>query len=615
MKFSSKQWLGLLPLLVCLPSLLGQELRYFSEFQRPDPFGRIVAADLQGAAPGQVQKTDTSVVALEGARGGYVSFQLAALLPKAGAYSLGCDFIGAEGNIQVDLFKAWFHRLKDDGTYIPDALIPAPNPYQGTLPDPENRIQYQSAQAFWVDLYIPPDAKPGRYHGRVVLQSNQKQSEVKITLTVRDSLIPGKDAIVVDHNSYGTGWMAQLYPKMRESAGKDFYSSDSLFRLIHAYHRLFYEHRGTFHQLGYGHGGKVGPEFAPALTGEGNTKRIADWNLFDRHYAPLLDGSAFTQTRRGPCPIPFVYLTINPEWPASFLWWGEPGYQEEFTRVIGEMEKHFRDKGWARTRFEMFFNFKKRYKGFPWDGDEARFSKDDAFFLEMDRLLKKALPKGSPVQFVFRNDASWRMEEQFRTLAGIVNFWICGKSILSFLPESVKIGKKRGDIIWSYSGPPSIKETSSAILENPLLAWIWGLDGYVHWQTVTPGEDPWFQSDGEAICLAYPGERFGLSEPIPSIRLKIQRNLVQDLTLLEQIGKSHPAEWIRSEVTQRINGKPAAAWWTPRPALANLPPYEWTNNSIAEGVDPAVQKYRNWPPGYWGEVRRFLFQQMEGGAR
>jgi hypothetical protein len=28
------------------------------------------------------------------------------------------------------------------------------------------------------------------------------------------------------------------------------------------------------------------------------------------------------------------------------------------------MERHFRDKGWTRTRFEVFFNHKKRYMGF-----------------------------------------------------------------------------------------------------------------------------------------------------------------------------------------------------------------------------------------------------------
>ncbi len=599
----------------CLLPLLAQELRYYSEFQRPDPFGKIVEADQSKATPLPAKEKATLPVELTGARGGYLSFQLASQLAKGGSYSLSCDFARAGANMQVDLFKAWFHRLRKDGKYFPDALIPVSNPYQGTLPDPDNQIKDQTAQAFWVDLYIPKQAAPGLYEGRAVLKSGAKQSALKLRLTIRDALIPEEDAVVVDHNSYGTSWLAEDYPKLSHSAGKDFYRSDALFGLIQAYHRLFYEHRGTYHQLGYGHAGKVGPEFAPQLSGTGRNKHISNWELFDRHYAPLLDGSAFAKTRRGPVPIPYVYLTINPEWPASFLWWGEPGYEAEFTNVVGEMEKHFREKGWTKTRFEMFFNYKKRYKGFPWDGDEARFAKDNAIFLEYDKLLKKSIPKDSPVQFVFRSDSSWRMEEQFKVLAGAVNFWICGKSILSFLPDSVQLAKKRGDIVWIYSGPPSMRETASAILENPLLAWIWGVDGYVHWQTVSPSEDPWFNSDGEGVCLAYPGERFGLSEPIPSIRLKIQRNFVQDLNLLKQMEKSHSSEWVRSQVTQRINGKPPSAWWTPRPPMADQPPEEWSNDDFAAGVDPAVQKYQNWPPGYWNAVHEFILEQVKGGAR
>ncbi|HVN81248.1 MAG TPA: hypothetical protein VMW38_19825 [Terriglobia bacterium] len=609
----------ILSMVVCLLvspfSLIAQKLVVHSEFQRTDPFGQIVEADQikEGTLPGRGNNSAT--IELKGTRAGYVSFQLAVQPPKGGDYSLNCDFARAGPNVQADLFKAWFHHMQKGGQYIPDALIPVQNPYSGKLPDPENQIKDQTSQAFWVDLYITREAKPGRYEGCIKLQSGREHSIVKVQLEVLNAIVPDEDAIVVDHNSYGTEWLAQLYPKLSQSSGRDFYSSDAFFNLIHAYHRLFYEHRGAYHQLGYGHAGKVGPEFAPQLSGTGRSKHVASWDLFDRHYAPLLDGSAFAKTRRGPRPIPFAYLTINPEWPASFLWWGEPGYEAEFTQVVGEMEKHFREKGWTGTRFEVFFNHKKRYKGFPWDGDESKFPKDDAFFREYGRLLKKAIPMDSPVKFVFRSDVSWRMEDQFKSLAGVVNFWVCGKSILSWLPESVKQIRQRGDIVWIYSGPPAISESASAILQNPLQAWVWGVDGYVHWQTVDPSPDPWFNSDGEMVCLAYPGDRFGVEEPIPSIRLKIQRNLIQDLNLLEQIGKRHSADWVRSQVTERINGTQPAAWWTPRPAGASLPPEEWTNYSPEGEVDPALQRFLKRPPDFWIEVRSFIFDQLEGGTQ
>jgi len=311
---------------------------------------------------------------------------------------------------------------------------------------------------------------------------------------------------------------------------RNFVESDQFFGLIHAYHRVFYEHRGIFHQLGYGHSGKVGPEFAPVLEGSGRAKHITSWSLYDRHYGPLFDGTAFSASRRGPRPIPFVYLPINPEWPASYEFWGERGYEAEFVNVVSEMERHFREKGWTHTTFEVFFNHKKRYKGFPWDGDEVRFPKDLKYFLEYDRLLKKALPLNTPVHFVFRADVSWDMEEQFKVLNGIVRLWCCGGGILSFYRHAPKMLCDRGDVVWYYGGPPGVTDSSSAITEFPLRAWLWGVNGYVHWLTVSPGEDPWFHFDGGQTALIYSGKRFGDSEPIPSIRLKIQRNcLAQEL--------------------------------------------------------------------------------------
>ena len=101
-----------------------------------------------------------------------------------------------------------------------------------------------------------------------------------------------------------------------------------------------------------------------------------------------------------------MYLPINPEWPASYLWWGEPGYEAEFVNVVTAMERHFREKGWTNTRFELFFNHKKRYKGFSWDGDQLRFEHDLPFRSEYARMMRRAVPSDSPVHFVFRADAS-----------------------------------------------------------------------------------------------------------------------------------------------------------------------------------------------------------------
>ena len=586
---------------------LAAELAALPEWLRPDPFGGIVAADKNPANAQAGFHTVKNPLSVAGARGGYLSFHLVVQMPEGGDYQLAVNLQDRTGKLQLDLYREWFHFTVSNKSYYPDALVPVSSPYSSRLPDPDNRIEKQSAQAFWVDVWIPSDTAPGIYRCQAVLQTGQKRQALPIDLTVLPATVPDEDVILVDHNSYGSSWLAGLHTSVKVP-------SDDSFRLTHLYHRLFYEHRGVFHQLGYGHGGKVIPEFAPKLTGSGRTKRIADWDLYDRHYGPLLDGTAFSGSRRGPRPIPFVYLPINPEWPASFLWWGEAGYEVEFTNVVSQMERHFREKGWTRTRFEMFFNHKKRYKAFPWDGDEVRFPDDDKFFVEYGRLLKKAVPPDSPVKFVYRADASWTMENQFKSLAGIVNFWVCGGGMFRWFPEWAKVLKARGDIVWTYGGPPVVANVSAAITENLLRAWIHGIDGWVHWLTVSPGKDPWFRFDGGGTALVYPGDRFGVKAPIPSVRLKLQRNCVQDLTLLDSFKSKRPLDELKAEASKRYNGTTPADWWNPRPALLASPPYQWTNRDI----DEAIRATARVPPGKlsstaWENVHRFIMELASEG--
>lgn len=581
-------------------------LRAYPEFLRTDPFGQIVKADRAAdatQAPGQRPRS----IALEGARGGYVSFHLVAELPRGGDYALEFTLAPGYGGIQLDLYREWFHYLDKDQSYYPDALIPIAMPYSSRLPEPDNRIKGQTAQAFWVDVWIPESARPGLYRGRAILRAGTRSSTLPVELKVLPAVVPEQDVVTIDHNSYGSNWLADQYPGLARGRS-DFYTSDAFFHLIQAYHRIFYEHRGIFHQLGYGHAGKVGPEFAPALAGEGKRRHIANWDLYDRHYGPLFDGSAFAGTRRGARPIPFVYLPINPEWPASFVNWGEPGYEVEFVNVVSEMERHFREKRWTHTRFEVFFNHKKRYMGFPWDGNEVRFAKDNQYFIEYARLLKKALPPDTPVRFVMRADVSWDMEQQFRELRGMVTMWVAAGDILSWYRDAPRMLHERGDIVWYYGGPPSVNEPSATITRFPLQAWLWGVDGFVHWLTVDPGEDPWFHFNGGGTALVYPGDRFGIEAPIPSIRLKIQRNCLQDVALLDSLKNRGSLETLKAEVARRFNNSTLDAWWNPRPALADLPPSEWSGTSIDEASTRTTKMLAVISPTAWSNVHEYVLQ-------
>jgi len=572
-------------------------------------------------------------ISLQSPRNGYVSFQLVAELQKgqegkrgkgktAGAgnrfpispptpltvpYTLDLAWAPGQGGIQTDVYREWFHHLESDKSYCPDALIPIQLPYSSRLPEPDNRISGQTAQAFWVDIWIPSSAQPGLYRGRAALKAGQHSVTLPVELNVLRAGVPEQDVVTVDHNSYGSSWLGEQYPSLVRS-GSDFYTSDAFFHLIQSYHRIFYEHRGIYHQLGYGHAGKVGPEFAPTLAGEGKNRRVASWELYDRHYGPLFDGSAFAGTRRGARPILFVYLPINPEWPASFVNWGEPGYEAEFVNVVSEMERHFREKRWTETRLEMFFNQKKRYMGFPWDGDEVRFPKDNRYFMEYARLLRKALPADTPVKFVFRADVSWDMEQQFHDLEGLVTLWCASGGILSWYKDAPRMLRARGDVVWYYGGPPSVSEPSASITKFPFQAWLWGVDGFVHWLTVDPGADPWFHFQDGSTTLVYPGDRFGREEPIPSIRLKIQRNCLQDLALLDSLKGRRPLEALKSEAARHYNNSKLEDWWNPRPPMADRPASEWTGTGIDEATAGTSKMLAAIGPDAWANVHAYVMQ-------
>ena len=573
--------------LFCAALAPAQSITSAREFFRPDPFGGMIDAQ-------EPQRT----VSLRTARNAYASFHLIVSQIR-GPYE-----IRVELPLATDLYREWFHLNAADSRYYPDALIPIRSGYRGTLPEPDNRIPNQSAQAFFVDIRVTSSIAPGTYRGKAELITGSRTAALPIVIEVLPAVVPQEDVVVLDNNSYGSSWLFEQYPKTLARPQ----SESELLRLVHGYYRIFYEHRGVFHQLGYGHAGKVGPEFAPVLEGTGRNKHVASWDLFDRHYGPLLDGSAFQSTRLGPRPIPFMYLPVNPEWPASYLWWGEPGYEAEFVNVLSEFERHFRERKWTSTRLEVFFNQKKRYKGFPWDGDEIRFERDDQYLVAYHRMLSKALPPDTPVKFIMRADASWDLERQLTELSGIVRFWVAGQGELSWYPDLAQKAIERGDIVWTYGGTPTVQQPPVRVTLDPLRTWITGVQGFVRWLTVSPGPDPWYHFEGGAETLVYPGERFGIAEPLPSVRLKLQRNCLQDLALLDQAARRLTPVTVKGEVVKRFNGTLLSDWRNSRPALANTPVLNWTNADIEDALRPFESRIGKTDPDGWMRVREYALE-------
>ena len=123
-------------------------------------------------------------------------------------------------------------------------------------------------------------------------------------------MVPYESRIVADLNNYADN-ISPSYPYL--ASNPDRYRDGSYLAVERQFYTLAREHRCLFQNLNYLHSGKPVESFAPELTGSGKTICVKDWSLFDEHFGPYLDGSAFKDSRRGAMPIEFMFtpITIN----------------------------------------------------------------------------------------------------------------------------------------------------------------------------------------------------------------------------------------------------------------------------------------------------------------
>ena len=116
-------------------------------------------------------------------------------------------------------------RKEKDGkteiSYFPDALMPLKKNQVFSLPDSDMKIENQITSAFWVDIYIPKDAKAGETTIEIsVLPEKGKEIKIPVTLTISPKSIPAEEAVTADHNTYGTGWLNKYFKIRKKTGGR-----------------------------------------------------------------------------------------------------------------------------------------------------------------------------------------------------------------------------------------------------------------------------------------------------------------------------------------------------------------------------------------------------------
>ena len=543
------------------------------------------------------------VVALAGARNEYVSFQV---IVRGRVRAVRLDKQRGLTPFSVEAYAQWYHDCGEADRkvfgWIPDAMVPL-----GALDRPVgvpwkmNAVPGQTAQGFWIDLFIPKDAAPGTHEGALVLDLDGAKQEIPLRIEVWPFAVPDEASQIADMNAYAPG-VTRGWKDLAddpEACGTAAYlaAERSTFRCAH-------DHRALYHYLPYSHSGMIPhPSFIPELAGAGRTIRVKSWAAFDKHFGAYLDGSAFKGTRRGPIPLPYMYTPQNFDWPADFAHFGGPGFQTEWRRIGEAFVEHYRKKGWTHTKFELFFNHKKRYKYFPWDGDEIRFLEDtDHMYLFRD-FSRGVYDAADPVKFIWRIDSSWVFGEHSKTdLTDFVKLWVVNSHCQTQAPEAVGPMHEKGCAIFHYGGASPLDVPLSAVWLWPAKTFARGDDGFTWWLTTGWNPEIWRKAgDRYATCVFYPGNLWKGRDVVGGIRAKVLRNAMQTIEYAYLLDKKRGAGTAMG-VINAVLGTTPDFWWD----RTSAPP-----RSGSDAAAIANEQIRN--PLTWVEVRRRLAQALTDG--
>jgi hypothetical protein len=150
-------FIRLIALAIFSAAAAAQTVDVYSEFQRPDPYGGIVAAD-RGWHPREILSPAV-------ARNGFAAFHIAITVPAKESYFLYV-LPNPVTACRVDVFKEHFVKTADG--WIPDRLTALQRlPDFGVMPDPDDGIADQTTRVYLVQLWLPQNADVARFRVEV----------------------------------------------------------------------------------------------------------------------------------------------------------------------------------------------------------------------------------------------------------------------------------------------------------------------------------------------------------------------------------------------------------------------------------------------------------------
>lgn len=305
------------------------------EPDRPRPVAAVgVTHGTVKLRPG-AQPPATRAIALDAARNEFEPFQIVVagrgspvlrVTARAGALlgPGGARIAASNLRLHAERLYEVSYRSNVEGARgaWPDALVPEVDAYAG-----ERRSAFPfdvpagEARAIWVDLFVPPGARPGPYRGTVeVLSGGAALSTIEVRLQVRSFTLPSTATL---ESSFGFS----VDVACRAHLGKRFCDDDAeAAPLVRLYTRAALLHRVTL----------MSPYYTMPQDGGG-------WARFDETAGPFLAGD-------GTAPLVGARLTT---FRSGYRRDGDPAW----TRArAAEARAHFAARRWPQTVFDYVFD-------------------------------------------------------------------------------------------------------------------------------------------------------------------------------------------------------------------------------------------------------------------
>jgi hypothetical protein len=164
--------------LLAVAILPAQEIKLWSEFQRIDPFGKVVGVD----------RVDNprEILSPAVARNAWASFHLALSVAENTP-----SFLYIQQNpelFQVKVYKEYFTKTAHG--WIPDRLSEVKVPCTVLLPEISDPIPRQNTVVYWLDVWVPEKTAVGRMRMEAVLKSGDRWLVYPMEVRITSAIVP-----------------------------------------------------------------------------------------------------------------------------------------------------------------------------------------------------------------------------------------------------------------------------------------------------------------------------------------------------------------------------------------------------------------------------------------